>query len=250
MLDDMKQILIYCAVAVIAVSCQVGSLEASSITTDEDIINYASIRFDECVMLPVDLLEGVLYFDDFLKLSDAEKEQITDSDYTFSYLGENTYQILFVKEDLKAIVNTGGKALSENGSKWTFGEITDHRQAERPYDLELPEGSTMEYADGPEKVWTFISAEKIHTTIREMERDGLNCWRVNASCNDSGINGITSLSQTSPEGVVVRQWLDSYITRYSVSGIFTTEIYDGQKKVDFCTCTFRPGFDASYQTGR
>ena len=246
----MNKIFVYSAVAAIAVSCQIGSLETPSCTTEEDIINYSSIRFDECVMLPIDLLEGVLYFDEFLKLSDAEKEQITDSDYIFSSLGEDSYQIQFVKENMKAIVNTGGKALNENGSKWTFGKITGYRMAEIYYDLELQEGSTIEYEDGPEKGWTFTSAKRICTKIREMEGDELNCRRVEASCNDSGINGMTSLSQTSPEGVIIRKWMDSDIRRYSISGIFTTEIYDGQKKIDFCNCTFRPGFDTLYQTGR
>ena len=150
----------------------------------------------------------------------------------------------------EARIGWGG---SPFGDMMTHGNGLFWRMSDVDYwdrDGYIPSLDNMYGTDGPEKVWTFISAEKIHTTIREMERDGLNCWRVNALCNDSGINGITSLSQTSPEGVVVRQWLDSYITRYSVSGIFTTEIYDGQKKVDFCTCTFRPGFDASYQTGR
>ncbi len=111
----MKRIFGY-IMALLAVSaCQISSSEMPYISAS-DLENYGCRLFAKNVCAPLNVLEMVQALDEYLLLSDEEKENDGRFYGRVSILGDNVYDIL--DGCIKCVVNTNGKSLSEDGSVW------------------------------------------------------------------------------------------------------------------------------------
>ena len=105
-----------------------------------------------------------------------------------------------------------------------------------------------------DSVWTF-HADNVESRVKMIRTDSTRVWKVEGHCRVNGENGLSSVSATGAEGMSVRKvWVDlgSMYPRQEISysGSFSTDLFKGDEKIDFCTMTFRPGFAASCTTSR
>ena len=256
----MKRIAYIFISAAIVASCQVGNPEVET-TSAAEVISYTMDQLNRSVCIPAEILCASIDLDNFLKLPEEERRSEKMNGRTVAYLGEDTYKITD-RNNLSFAVFTDGKSLSAEGVQWEFSEIqvsylpfeySYYENSVHGYSvLSYKEGGKIEATDMTEKIWTFMPKEDIEATLQQMPTDSLYCWLVKARCTDKGENGYSSVSVTSEEGMTVREVKDSFSqeTDFVLSGKFSTDIYKGEDKIDYCSCRFRPGFSTSYTLSR
>ena len=254
----MKKIYAYIALAIVSTGCLVQNT-STQVVSQTELVNYTSIQMGRCVAMPAELVETMICFEEYLNKSDEEK--LLDAEFygNVSFYGENTYGVKSGTKSLYCIVDTGGKSILEEGTEWEFGSISfydnysDETLSAYFQDI-IIEGGKLQSTNAEKGIWTF-TAENIKSCISKVPSDSLQGWDVVGSCSEKSESGLMSYSATGIDGITYRKVLVDQNSVYpykraSYSGTFTTEIYNGNEKIDWCTFAFRPGFNSTVTASR
>lgn len=254
----MKKIYAYIALAIATASCMVSN-PSNMVVGEYELVSYTSIQMGRCVVMPAELVETMIGFEAYLNKSDEEK--LLDAEFygNVSYLGEETYSIKSSTKALYCIVDTDGKSILENGTEWEFGSISfydnyvDENLSAYFQDI-ITEGGKLKAVNVEEGIWAF-NVENAESIICKVPSDSLQGWNVKGSCCEFAENGTRSVSTTGEDGITYRKVMVDQNSVYpykraSYSGTFTTEIYKGNEKVDWCMFAFRPGFNSTVTCSR
>ena len=254
----MKKIYAYIALAIVSTGCLVNN-PYEQVVDQSDLINYTSIQLGRCATMPAELIETMVDFEKYLNKSDEEK--LLDAEFygNVSFFGDDTYGVKSATKSLYCIVDTGGKSIHEDGAEWEFasisfyGNYTDESISAYFQDI-IIDGGKLKTVDSKAGIWTF-NAEGIESKITKVPSDSLQAWNIVGSCIEKAENGMRSTSTTGEDGITYRKVMMDQNTVYpyiraSYSGTFTTEIYKGNEKVDWCRFAFRPGFNSTVTCSR
>ena len=254
----MKKIYAYMMTILALASCQVTN-PYSKVVDANDLMIYNHGELGRCVTCPAELLDVLIGFEEYLNKSDEDK--MYDQKYygRITDYGSDTYGISAQISGLNCTVDTGGKSIWEEGAEWEFSVISyyghyNDSQLYINHDVYFDKGGVLKMENPADSVWTF-HADNVESRVKMIMTDSTRVWKVEGHCRVNGENGLSSVSATGAEGMSVRKvWVDLGTTyprqEISYSGSFSTDLFKGDEKIDFCTMTFRPGFAASCTTSR
>lgn len=254
----MRKIYLAAMIMTALVSCQITNPYSREVTAN-DLLDYSNAQMGRCVTLPAELMDVLTGLEDYLNKSDEEK--IYDRKYygMVSDYGSGVYGLSRRVNGLNCIVDTKGTSLWEEGAEWEFsgigyyGDYADNKIYIH-HDINFAEVAVLKMENPSDSIWTF-HADNVTSRIKMMVSDSLKVWNVEGYCKNTGEGEYHSVSTTGEGGMTVRKvWRDAGSAypyqEISYSGSFATDIYKGDRKADFCTVTFRPGFSSSYSTSR
>ncbi len=255
----MKRIFIALAVASVLVSCEVQESKIRPQDSGE-LFNYASGVCGNYVTVPVELLELLLDFDEYMALPDKDREadprffgkveQVDDNVYRFNDEWERPIQ---------CTVDTQGKSLREKDAVWVLAFLDAWNFYEDDaltlyYDYSLPAYTEVRMTDVENSVWTIAYKEDFETVLKyKGQEDELDFWEVTSKGKcQSGKAELTARFSTGDAPLEVRERKMSEYGYHgnTYKGNFELYTYMDDKVLDYCLVTFRPGFTTQYETNR
>lgn len=255
----MKKIYTLILLAICTVSCQVSDPSPKTLKWG-DLRDYSLTKMGECIVMPAEVLEMAIGLDRYLNATNEEKLADTEFYGMVTDFGDGTYGVRGKNRNISFIVATEDKSIWDDDVQWQFANISYYdyysgTDTYVDYHFSLPEGPTLIKEARKDSTWTFEAEDRIISHIRLMPSDSLYNWKVVASCRESAKNGMSSVSSTTSEGIIMREIWEGIGTSYpykknSFSGKFITEISEGNDQIDYCIINFRPGFTPGITTSR
>ena len=261
----MKRIFILLSICAFASACEVNTAAVHE-TTAEELFSYSSGLIGRFITLPVETTEMLLAFDDYMKLSDDDKESDTRFYGKIIEIYDNVYHLNDqVFGTINCTVDTGGKSLKEEGTVWTFAELNAYDLYEQSinvtygyYNFFLPAYTTLTTTDAENQVWTMASEELFETVMQyKGNNDGRNMWSVKSEGKVTEIsegNTLSAIFSTGDSPVEMKERKTDENQYYNIgnaySGKFYVETYCVNDRLHYCHITLRPGFATKYETGR
>lgn len=256
----MKRILIAILLCSGIWSCQVQNSYVRPVDSLQ-LFCYSSGLCGNYVTVPVELMELLLDFDDYLCKSQLDKE----ADTLFYGKIEEIYDNVYSFDDMSEImiqctIDTQGKSLREKGTVWLVASLyswgyVDSDVLTGLYDYYLPEYTEIRAEDPDASEWVVAFDDMFETTLKYKGRtEGRDAWMVSSTGRAvAEKTGLVAVFTTGEAPLEVKERKMSDNERYlgnTYSGQFNVDIYDGETLKDFCHTTFRPGFTTKYDTNR
>ena len=250
---------IFMALILIAglVSCEVQS---SRIRKDNssDLYIYTTGVCGNYVAVPVELLEMLLAFDEYMASSDmaadprfyGQVEKLHDNVYRFNDQWEWAIQ---------CTVDTQGKSLHEEGATWLLAylnawQLGGDELFRGLYDYSLPAYTEIRMTDKANSIWTIAYKDEFETVLKyKGSEDGRDQWSVTANGYCFSDNPELSARFTTgkePLEVSEKKRTDHGYHGNTYKGTFDLKTYRKNVLLDYCNVTFHPGFATQYETGK
>lgn len=255
----MKRIFIALTVVAGLVSCEVRESDISPVDSYE-LFNYTSGVCGNYVTVPVELLELLLDFDEYMSMTDVDKEGDPRFFGKVEVIDDNVYRFNDQWERaIQCTVDTQGRSLREKGAVWVLASLSAWKFDEDEaltlfYDYSLPAYTEIRMTDVENSVWTIGYKDEFDTVLKyKGQEDGRDFWEVTAKGKClSGNPKLTARFTTGDSPLEVRERKMSEYGYHgnTYKGKFELHTYNGDNVLDYCLVTFRPGFTTQYETSR
>lgn len=251
---------IYILMACMSVAaCEIYSNDYTDVDRN-NIINYASKKFTDYVIAPVEITESLLAFDEYMQKSVEEQEldnrfygridMVYDNIYSF----KDTYQYA-----VHCTVDTKGRSLNEDGAVWTFAEASLYGMNDETFnyfyygECSLPEFTQI--AKTGADTWTISYEDMFEIELKYLGDDnGRKMWEVKTNGIQKSSVGAMSSFTTGNEPMTVKEMQMSNDGRYrgnAYGGTFKVETFnEDQEILDYCNIKFMPGFTTKFYTSQ
>lgn len=252
----MRKFLYAIVICCLTVSCQIADGDGyvvDSIT----ICRYSEIKFAESVLLPLEVLELCLDFDEYLESTADEQKNDKGFYGKAEFLDEHTYSISGSYDGkLNMTVYTGGYSIREKDVEWEIRSVSLQTGAYNPQFIStnyvvFKNGCAVKRID--DDVWMLSVPDRFETVIAmQSYQENLYGWKVVVDGKEGSSVGVKSEIMTGEAGLMVHEnWSVTDKTKTNVyDGQFFVNIYDGDEPMDYCSMTFRPGFTTIYRASR
>lgn len=251
----MKRIFCY-IVAVLAVSaCRIQHCEMPSVSAS-DLEKYGCRLFARNVCVPLNMMELVRSFDEYLLLPDEEKENDGRFYNRISILGDNVYEVADCKSCIKCIIDTHGISLSADGGAWKIVEPyvrVDISQLHYSYDFDFDEEFSVSCSGDDFECRTVNgnvhSSNTLEMKISAAAQDGETVsFMIVASGSERTDSFGSEFSVDSPMSVRKNNMNGTWI--FDGTFRFNTYRIAGNKELDVCSALFKPGYLTKFNVSR
>ena len=263
----MKKIFALIAAAVVAasmISCEIADPVIRPLGSEE-LKDYAEKLLSNSALLPVEMVDFAIDLDEYLALSEEEKQKDKRFYGRLSVLGDNIYKVSY--SGFSCIVDTGGRSVWENGAQWKFTEFVTWVYTtgfgEGGWRTSITEDVTVTFSsdtigEALLMVQVQMPASEALMALKSRE-EGLNTWNMAVRGVDTGNDGLRT-EYSSGEGTgdlkVFRRWAvdeenpEEQVKEKVCEGMFFVDIYNGSQKIDWVRLTLKPGYSSEYETSR
>lgn len=254
----MKKLLLIFAACLSVVACEVYSNDDTGINRN-DLMTYASYKFSNYVVAPVEIATSLLAFDSYLQLPESEKELDNRFYGKLEIVYDNIYRFQdTAKYNLWCTVDTKGTSLHDDGAVWIFAEaeiygLNESYNYNYYGECHLPEYTQI--AKTGENTWTMSYEDLFETEMKYLGDDnGRHMWEVKSTGMQQSTIGAWATFTTGDTPLTVKEMANSPDSRYNgnaYGGTYYVDIFDEDKKpLDYVQIKFNPGFKTKYITSR
>ena len=256
----MKRLFIAFVICAGFVSCQISDSSIRPVDGHQ-LFNYSSGLCGNYVTVPVELMEMLIGFDEYMNKSLADKEADARFYGKIDEMSDNVYRFNDNAErKIQCTVDTQGKSIHDKDAVWIIAHLSSWGYNEADvltsyYDYSLPEYTEIRMTDVENSVWTISYEDLFETVLKYKGQDeGRNIWEVTATGKDvSSKSDLTAYFSTGDTPLEVKERKmneDKVYLGNAYKGYFNVAIYSGKELKDWCHITFRPGFTTKYETNQ
>lgn len=254
------RIMIIAAISAVMVSCEIDYDRIDGLN-HSDLTYYADILFGNNVILPVEMAEFAIEFDEYLSMPDEEKQDSYRFFGKIRQVGPTLYS--FSDDNMSCTIDTKGVSVWQEGAEWEYAEFSV-----RPQIVGSP-GGYRYYSVSDNVIIKFekdnIGDFQLMASLKSgidnsfamaliSREDNLYKWNISGSGYDRGEDGLKAeFSAGNGNGGInigERMSEDNSEKEFICDGIFYVDIYNGADKIDWCQIIFRQGYRVDYLSSR
>lgn len=257
-MKTLRLMMIAAASAVIC-SCEVdyGRIEGLN---HSDLTAYADILFGNNVVLPVEMAEFSIEFDEYLSLPDEEKPNSYRFFGKIKQLGPTLYS--FSDASISCTVDTKGVSVWQEDAEWEYvefsvkPEIVGSPGSYRFYSVSNNIRITFEKDNiGDFQLLASLKSGVDNSVAMALlaREDNLYKWNLSGGGYDRGEDGLMAeftVGDGTGFNVSERMSADGSEKEFICDGVFYVDIYNGADKIDWCQMLFRQGYRIDYLSSR
>lgn len=267
----MKRMFTMIAIALMALSCEVVERDMTPLGHSE-LTKYAGELYANSVVLPVKLAEFAISLDEYLTMPDEQKQENAGFYGKVRQISADVYQ--FEDNYVSCTIDTEGNSVWDEGAEWKYLSFKSKANVSGGYGDMYSSGAWSTWitddvyltfnADTMGEAMLMVQVEMPGGTammaLKSRQENEWN-WNISVEGQDSGSNGLRSEYTTGYDtgGINMTTLVEEYKDIYErdqrnfrclATGVFSVDIYQGDRRIDWVEMTITPEKGAEYQASR